>query len=163
MESKDLEEKYGDSTNSLGEEQESTSEKERSDESHHERVARVIEQNRAKERSDKVQKKKFKVLTVLCPYKDCHRPVQLLCPYCKAGALECDDHTLAMVCNNCQNTLRHLPCPHCRFIIKPSYIYDRQHNMKQIMSRADASKFSATLVTFVLGLFILWSIVYFST
>ena len=141
------------------------SKEEESKESHEEKVARIIEYQKSKKNTREPVKKKEKlqVLTLTCPHGACSKPVQLLCPYCQQGALECDEHSLALVCNNCHNSLHQLPCPHCHFILKPSYIYEKQHHLKQLIAASDGSKFLASISTFIIGSLALWFVIYLAS
>ena len=123
-----------------------------------EKAAAYIRERRKTKRLRR-KKRKRHVLTLPCPSFTCQKPIQLLCPYCHYGALDVDEHNLSLSCNHCHNTLHQLPCGHCGFILRPSYIYEKQRNLRQLRESADGSKFLAIIITFALGIFGMWSII----
>ena len=104
------------------------------------------------------QKAIFSVLNIKCPNGRCGHSIDLLCPACLAGALECSERFLTLSCNHCFNSMRHFPCPHCRFILRSSYILKKQQELKLLQEASDGSKFLATFVTFAVGFLIVWAL-----
>lgn len=99
-----------------------------------------------------------KVLTIACPNAGCQKPVQLLCPFCRLGAMYCDEEFLVLSCQNCHSTLHHFTCRHCEFPIKASYIKQKQRTFRRLMKNADGSKFFAVIFIILLAISSLWFI-----
>jgi len=120
-----------------------------------EQAAKFIEKNRGNKK--RRVKKRQKVLTFSCPNHTCQETVQLVCPFCRGGAVFCDEKHLHMNCNECHNTFHFYPCHQCGFEIRPSYVRDKQKELRKLQAAADGSKFFAIIGTIMTISFILWS------
>ncbi len=136
-----------------------TSPEERKDdpEVRREKTIEHIRQRRKIKRRRRLTRKRH-VLTMPCPSFACQKPITLLCPYCHFGTLDVDEHSLTLSCNHCRNVVRDIPCQHCGFILRPTYIYERKVKLKKLKENADDSKFWAIIITFATGIFSIWAI-----
>ena len=104
--------------------------------------------------------KPTEVLTLSCPVAGCESTVMLVCPHCRQGGLVCDQQSMALICDHCYMLYRHVACENGH-VLNTSYIYEKQKKLSTLLKKADGSKFLATLITFFLGMAIIWSIVRF--
>ena len=114
------------------------------------------QKRRMKARSRQVMKES---MTLTCPNGPCQKKVMLVCPFCGNGSLECDSGQLLVSCNKCHQSLRHLPCYHCGFILKPSLILQKQTELRKVMTNADGGGLAAVGVWISVFAGVLWSIV----
>lgn len=116
---------------------------------------------RKSQKSRHRRKIRDKVLTICCPNSGCQKPIQLLCPYCRLGALHCDEDFFVLSCENCHSTMHNFQCDHCDFPIKASYIKVKQQIYRRLAENADGSKFFAVIFTSLFMISLLWLILSF--